>query len=300
VSPVRSTDATTTIEPCTEEITAMHTTTVPTSTKTRFEPTRVAPETFLVHDHQGEGTDPVSVALNTMVIRGAEPVVVDTGMKENRDHYLADVFSLVDPEDIRWVFISHDDVDHTGNLNALMELAPNATLVIDWFMQERMGASLEVPASRWRWVQDGDVLDVGDRRLQVVRPPVFDSGTTRGLFDPTTGVYWGSDSFASPMAVPVRTVAELDLVEWLEGIHTFARYISPWLPIVDAGRYQRTVDRIADLEPRVLVGCHSPVVEGGYVQDAIAATRTAPWATVPPQPDQSVLDAIHAALAPTG
>jgi flavorubredoxin len=273
----------------------MHT--VPT-TKTRFEPTRIAPETFLVHDHQGEGTEPVSVALNTMVIRGREPVVVDTGMMENREQYLADVFSLVDPEDIRWVFISHDDVDHTGNLNALMDAAPNATLVIDWFMQERMGASLDVPAIRWRWVQDGDALDVGDRRLHIVRPPVFDSGTTRGLFDPTTGVYWGSDAFASPMPTPVRDVSELDLVPWLEGIHTFSRYISPWLDLVDEGKFQRTVDRIESLRPTVLAGCHSPMIGPGHVADAIAATRIAPWATVPPQPDQSVLDAIRSVLEP--
>jgi flavorubredoxin len=264
--------------------------------KTRFEPTEIAPDTFLVHDHQGEGEAPVSVALNTMVIRAAEPVVVDTGMMENREQYLADVFSVVEPEDIRWVFISHDDVDHTGNVNALLEAAPNATLVIDWFMQERMGASLEVPASRWRWVKDGDGLDVGDRTLQVVRPPVFDSGTTRGLFDPATGVYWGSDAFASPMATPVRNVADLDFGQWLEGIHTFAQYISPWLGLVDAAKFQRTVDRIAALQPKVLVGCHSPVVEGSYVGEAINATRTAPWATVPPQPDQSVLDAIQAVL----
>src|ERR1700748_3587293 len=102
-----------------------------TPTKTRFEPTQIAPDTFLIHDHQGEGEGPVSVALNTMVIRAAEPVVVDTGMAENRDQYLADVFSLVEPEDIRWVFISHDDVDHTGNLNALMSLAANATAISD-------------------------------------------------------------------------------------------------------------------------------------------------------------------------
>ena len=36
MSQARSTEPTTTIEPCTEEITAMHTTTVPTSTKTGF------------------------------------------------------------------------------------------------------------------------------------------------------------------------------------------------------------------------------------------------------------------------
>ncbi len=39
------------------------------------------------------------------------------------------------------MLISHDDVDHTGNLNALMDAAPNATAVMSWFMAERMGAS---------------------------------------------------------------------------------------------------------------------------------------------------------------
>src|SRR3954462_11965629 len=134
-------------------------------TKTRLEPTLVAPETFLLHDHQGEGSAPVLVALNSLVIRAAEPVVVDTGMAENRDQYLADVFGLVEPADVRWVFISHDDVDHTGNVNALMDACPNATVIVNWFMTERMGASLAVPPARQRWVNDGERLDVGDRVL---------------------------------------------------------------------------------------------------------------------------------------
>ena len=46
-----------------------------------------------------------------------------------------------------------------------------------------------------------------------MRPPIFDSPTTRGLFDPTTGVYWASDSFATPMLAPVRDVDELDRSE---------------------------------------------------------------------------------------
>ncbi len=157
---------------------------------------------------------------------------------------------------------------------------------------------LEVPASRWRWVQDGDTIDVGDRTLHVVRPPVFDSGTTRGLFDPSTGVYWGSDAFASHMTTPVRHVGELDQEEWELGIHTFAQYISPWLHVVDDAKFRRTVDRIEALSPRVLAGCHSPAVDGPYVAKALEATRMAPWAEVAPQPDQSVLDAIHSALEP--
>ena len=57
--------------------------------KTRIAPTEIAADTFLIHDHHGEGEAPVAVALNSMVIRAAEPVVVDTGMAENRDQYLA-------------------------------------------------------------------------------------------------------------------------------------------------------------------------------------------------------------------
>ena len=84
-----------------------------TLSKTILEPTQIAPETFLLHDHAGEGTAPVCVPINTMVIRAAEPVVVDTGAAEHETKFLADVFSVVEPDDVRWVFISHDDIDHT-------------------------------------------------------------------------------------------------------------------------------------------------------------------------------------------
>jgi flavorubredoxin len=268
--------------------------------KTRFEPTRIAAETFLIHEHQGEGEAPVSVALNSMVIRAAEPVVIDTGMAEYGDQYLEDVFSLVDPADVRWVFISHDDVDHTGSLNRLLAACPNATLVLNWFMVERMGRSLEAPPTRWRWVGDGESLDVGDRVLQAVRPPVFDSPTTRGLFDPTTGVYWASDGFATPMPTPVRDVAELDPEGWLEGMAMFDQYVSPWLLLVDDAKFQRTVDRIDQLAPKTIVGCHTPVIGPKHVEVALEATRRVPSATVPPEPDQAVLDAIQSALTIAG
>ena len=265
--------------------------------KTRIAPTQIAPDTFVIHDHHGEGHAPVSVALNTMVIRAAEPVVVDTGVVENRDQYLADVFSIVEPEDIRWVFISHDDIDHTGNLNALMELAPNATAIVNWFMVDRMGATLAVPPTRQRWIGDGETFEIGDRTLHAVRPPVFDSPTTRGLYDSKTGVYWSSDSFAAPMLTPTATVSDFDPDFWHEGQHTFDRYVSPWLELVDDRRFQAQVDRVQALAPTAMVGCHTPAILGrDRVDAAIAATRLSPTAEIQPQPDQAVLDQIQLAI----
>ena len=50
-------------------------------------------------------------------------VLVDTGDPCARDHVLESVFSLVAPEDLRWVFLSHDDADHYGNVMAVLEEA---------------------------------------------------------------------------------------------------------------------------------------------------------------------------------
>ena len=165
-------------------------------------PTQIAKDTFLIHDHEPRGDEPVTVTLNSMVIRAAEPVVVDTGVASNEEQFLADVFSLVDPEDIRWVFISHDDIDHTGNLNALMEAAPNATAVINWFMASGWAtpSTSRSTASAGSATASRSTSATGScrrsaRRCSTRRRP--GASTTR-----RTGVYWSSDSFATPIARP--------------------------------------------------------------------------------------------------
>jgi flavorubredoxin len=267
-----------------------------TGQKTHQPPIEIAPGTYVIHDHNGEGVAPVMVPLNSMVIKAAEPIVVDTGYAANRDQYLKDVFSVVDPDDIKWLFISHDDVDHTGNVNALMELAPNATLVVNWFMWERMGDTLEVPLNRMRWISDGDSFTAGDRTLHAVRPPVFDSPTTRGLFDSKTGVYWASDSFAAPMLELANNVDQIDPGFWHDGMAMFHQYVSPWYALLDDAKFQHTVDRIESLGVTNIAGCHTPHIGPSHVAQALRQIRTFAQVTVPAEPGQEVLDQMLGAV----
>ena len=80
----------------------------------------------MIHQVQHALGEPLDIYINSMVILGAEPVIVDTGTPANRTQWLEDVFSLVEPEDVRWIFLSHDDVDHTGNLDEALAACPNA------------------------------------------------------------------------------------------------------------------------------------------------------------------------------
>ena len=239
----------------------------------------------------------MAVHLNAMVIRGSEPVVVDTGAPVNRDQYLEDLFSLVEPEDVRWVFISHDDADHHGNLHAVMDACPNATLVSTWFLCERLAAEhLDVPPTRWRWLDDGETLDVGDRSLVAVRPPLYDSPTTRGLFDPSTGVYWAADCYATSVERGTAFASDLDPEFWAEGFRTFQVWNSPWVTMVDQDAFASACRRIEVLDVRAIATAHGPTIGAASVAEAHDLMRSVPAAVVPPQPGQPVLEEIVASM----
>lgn len=270
----------------------------PEAPTTRVPPTRVAADTWVVHQVQEALGAPLSVYLNSMVIAGSEPAIVDTGSINNRDAWLEDVFGIVDPADVRWVFLSHDDSDHTANLGPVLESCPNATLVCSWTLVERFSNAFDFPLQRSRWLNDGESIDIGDRRIAAVRPPLYDSPATRGFLDDRTGVYWGVDAFACPFpGAPAPTVADLDPGFWAEGMAMFSHHaLSPWLGLVDRDRYAAEVDRVQALGMTTIATAHSPLIAGEHVGEAFDLLRGLPDVPAPPLPDQSVLDAILATV----
>jgi hypothetical protein len=131
-----------------------------------------------------------------------------------------------------------------------------------------------------------------------MRPPVYDSPTTRGLFDPTTGVYWAVDTFATPLPDPQMGIADLDREFWDEGLALFALgAVSPWLSMVDEAKYGRYVDGVQGLDITTIAACHTPVIEGSFIDRAFARIRALPSLGPLALPDQSVLDQIIAASA---
>jgi flavorubredoxin len=262
-------------------------------------PQQIAADTYLIRSMFGEGQGPVAVYVNSMVIAGPEPVVVDTGTVVNRDQWLADVFSIVEPTDIRYVFLSHDDHDHVGNLLPLLEAAPQATVLTTWFSQERLAGDLSIPLDRVRWINDGDTFEAGGRTLAVVRPPLFDAPTSRGLFDPASGVYWAVDTYGVPVPSPVEDVAELDRDFWDEQFVAFNRLNSPWHAVVDPRLFGEEVARIERLGATVLASGHGPAITGSNVAEAHRKMHRTAGGERTPVPTQADLDSmLETLLAP--
>jgi flavorubredoxin len=256
----------------------------------------IAPGTHVVRQLYGEGVNPFAIHVNSMVITGAEPMIVDCGPAVTRAGWLDHAFELVDPADVRWVYLSHDDSDHTGNLREVLDRCPRATLVTNWTSVERIGADYLLPLDRMRWVNDGESFTANGRRFVAVVPPTFDSPATRGLFDTATGVYWAADSFATPVTHEVDDVADLDPDFAREAFLQAQVGMSPWVRWVDEARYGAHLDRVRSLGASVVASAHAVTLHGDQVDTAFGWLHALRDVVPLPTPDQSVLDAMVAML----
>lgn len=255
-------------------------------------PHAIARDTWLIPNLAPAG-DGLYLPVNSMLIRGREPVIVDTGAPLHRKLWLDKVFSLVEPEDVRWLFLSHDDGDHTGGLLDVLERCPRATLVTNFFSVERL--ALEKPAlplERMRWLEPGDRLDIGDRVLRLFRPPIFDGPTTRGLFDPSTQAMWIVDSFACLTPGPLD--ADEMTHEQLAQMSAMNSAVSPWHAWLDRAAYGRHVDAVEAFGARTVASAHGPVLRGDKLDDAFDRLRGLAGAPIIPLPGQELLDQLIA------
>jgi len=266
---------------------------IPETLPTQPEP--VAPETWLIPTLAAEPSG-AFVGAHSLVIRGAEPMIIDTGCSLVRDAWLEKVWSVVDPADVRWIYLSHDDHDHLGNLFPVLDACPNATLIASFPIVNRLAGDIELPLERMRWLNDGESLTLPDRTLTAVRPPLFDSPSTRALFDESTGVLWGVDSFASLFPGAVYDARDIPADLFDSSFLSFNVDNTPWLEWVDPNKFAAHVAASAALEPRVLTSAHGPVYRDAAVADVYERTVTLAGRAPVPAPDQSILEMLLAVL----
>lgn len=237
-----------------------------------------------------------NIYVNSLIIKGREPVIIDTGPIVSREEWLRNAWAIVEPKDVRWIFLTHDDGDHVGNLEQVIEACPNARIVTGWFATGRMGVDQgrELPMPRCMWINDGDSFDVGDRTLHAVRPPVFDNPTTRGIFDPKTRVYWASDAFAMFVPGPTEDAAELPEDARWQAFYDTNRLLAPWHEWLDSERFSAKVNAIRALGIETIGSAHGPALRGKLVDEAL--TRLSELPSLPPyhEPNQATLEAMLA------
>ena len=222
-----------------------------------IEPYQVADETFVI-PHAAPVPGVGQLPINAMVIRGEQPMLVDTLATVMSGDYLEAAWSLVDPEDVQWLFISHEDRDHSGSLAEVMAACPNAKLITNFLGLGKLSEEFVIPPQRAYLLNSGDTMDLGDRKITALRPPLYDSSATRGFWDPKTEVYFAADCFGVVQDDPVQFTDELSDSDVDEGYYWMNRANHAWFGDVKQEAIDRDTKAILDLNPKVVVSGHGP------------------------------------------
>lgn len=218
--------------------------------------------------------------VNAFVIRAAQPVLVDTGLSALRLPFLDALREVVDLGALRWIWLSHIDADHVGNLDTILALAPRARVVTSFLGLGKMRQRL-FDVSRVHLLQPGGSIDAGDRKLVAVRPPYYDAPETKGFFDTATRVLFSADAFGAVLPEPQEEAAAIAPDVLRHGMTTWSAIDAPWLGMVDRAAFGRGLAGIARLDPAAIISAHLPVARGitqtmlGVIEGALTAGRYA-------------------------
>lgn len=226
--------------------------------------------------------------INAYVLMADEPVLIDTGIGVDSADFLAAVADIVDPTALRWIWLTHDDADHTGSIEAIMTAAPNATLVTHGMTALRMATWWDVPLHRVHAIRPGDSIRAGDRTLTAVAPPLFDNPMSTGLVDESTGYLFSVDSFGAILPEATQDAGDVPREALAGGMVGWATTDSPWVHVLDHVKFGEVLERVRRLRPSRIFSSHLPAASGTELDDFLAILETVPDAEpfVPPSAEE--------------
>lgn len=201
------------------------------------------------------------VLVNSFLLKGAEPVLVDTGLGALGQAFIEGLASEIDLDDLRWIWLSHTDPDHVGNLARVLDAAPNARVVTNFLGRGKMQlAGFDI--SRVEVLSPGDVFEAGGRRLIPVRPPYYDAPETMGFFDAAGRVFFAVDAFGALLPDPADDVAAVAEESLRDGLVGWSTIDAPWLAGMDRERLGAMLAALDRLDPGTVLSGHLPVTGG--------------------------------------
>jgi hypothetical protein len=239
--------------------------------------------------------------VNAFLLNADQPLLVDSGLPSSRGAFIETLASVIDPDDLRWIWLSHPDRDHTGSLYELLEAAPNAQVITTFVGVGILSLERPLPMERVYLLNPGQSLDLGDRKLNAFRPPLYDSPVTTGFVDSLTGTVFSSDCFGAPVSTEelagTADVAEVPAAELADGQRLWGTVDSPWISGVDRREFARSLEPLRALDPPLLLSTHLPPANGRATE---FLDRLVDLPDAPPfvGPDQAALEQILRQLDP--
>jgi flavorubredoxin len=215
--------------------------------------TEIAPDVYRLSTYVSDA----DIQFNQFLVLGEEPLLFHSGLRALFPLVSAAVERIVPVARLRWITFGHVEADECGAMNLWLAAAPAAQVA-----HGALGCAVSVAdlADRPpRPLQDGEVIDLGGRRVRRIETPHVPHGWDAGLvFEETTDTLLCGDLFTAVGAGPAMTEHEITgpalQAEDLFGATCLTPATGP------------TIRALGELRPTTLGLMHGPAFAGDCAQ----------------------------------
>jgi flavorubredoxin len=199
---------------------------------------------------------------NSYLIKGRDKIaVIDTVKGDRGEEYLEKIRQLVDPAHIDYFVVNHTEPDHSGSLEFMLWHCPKAKVVSTQAAHTFLGNLIHTPFPS-QIVKDGEVLDLGGKRLRFLVVPFLHWPDTMFALLEEDEVIFTCDAFGSHYCGP--SIFNDELPDFSADMQFYFDTIMR--PFKD--KALTAIDKIRNEKIAVICPSHGPVL------------RSEPWKTV--------------------
>ncbi|MEZ5924632.1 MAG: hypothetical protein R3D57_09635 [Hyphomicrobiaceae bacterium] len=205
------------------------------------------------------------------------PLVFDAGSHLHRAPIMSDLKELLNGAAPGYIFLTHTELPHTGNLSAILAEWPDVKIVVSSSILPYSELPWWVRIEQVKYARAGRTEVYGGRPIAALDGILKDQPGTQWMFDERTGALFTADAFGylHPESAATTFDDELDdgiPVDWLRRYHEGA---FRFLPMVSADKVNADIAKVfATRHVRVIAPTHGNAIRGNVGQ-GVARLRQA-------------------------
>ena len=191
---------------------------------------------------------------NAYLIIDEKITLIDTVKHSFTNEMLARISNIIDPSKIDYIVSNHVEMDHSGALPRMLELAPNATIITCPNGDKGLKAHYK---KDWNFkiVKTNDKISLGNRSLEFVLTPMVHWPDNMVAYMPEEKILFSNDSFGQHYASSERFDDECppDII-MEEAKKYYANIVLPYGKAV-----QKELEAVSALDIKIIAPSHGVI-----------------------------------------
>jgi len=198
---------------------------------------------------------PDGTSYNAYLIKGSEKTALIDTVDPTKEHHLIDNLERLGVKRIDYVISHHAEQDHSGTIPRILELYPEAKVVTNQKCKELLKILLNVPDDKFKTVDDGTTLSLGNLTLEFIIAPWVHWPETMFTYLKEYKILFPCDFFGSHLATSDLLISDEAKV-YNPAKRYYAQIMMPF-----RSHIKKHLVKLEDIDIHIIAPSHGPIYQ---------------------------------------